>query len=68
MSLGRHPGMFLAGIQRLKSLDNRIHPCILPLLHTSLCYALRAALRAFKFDPVKFVGPAYGYSNLLQAD
>jgi len=54
-----------AGIQRLKSLDYSIHPCMLPLLHPSMGYALRAILRLFKFDPVKFVGPAFGCSLKL---
>ena len=54
-----------AGIQRLKSLDYRIHPCTLPLLHPSMGYTLRAILRLFKFDPVKFVGPAVGCSLKL---
>jgi hypothetical protein len=54
-----------AGIQRLKSLDYSIHPCMLPLLHPSMGYALQAILRLFKFDPVKFVGPAFGCSLKL---
>ena len=57
-----------AGIQRLESMDYSIHPCMLPLLHPSMGYALQAILRLFKIDPVKFVGPAFGCSNLLQAD
>ena len=57
-----------AGTQRLKSLDYSIHPCMLPLLHPSMGSAQRASFQLFKFDPVKFVGPAFGCSNLLQAD
>jgi hypothetical protein len=54
-----------AGIQRLKSLDYSIHRCMLPLLHPSMGYALLAILRLFKFDPVKFVGAAFGCSLKL---
>jgi len=40
--------MFLAGIQRLMSLDACVTSGVLP-------FALRAALRAFKSDPFGFV-------------
>ena len=43
----------------------KIRPCILPLLHPSMGSALRASLQLFKFDPVKFVGPAKGCSLKL---
>jgi hypothetical protein len=39
------PGDFVAGIPRLKSLDYRIHPCILPL---------RASRWLFKSAPGRF--------------
>jgi len=61
MLLSRDP----ATLNTARSLDYRIHPCILPLLHPSMGYALRAILRLFKFDPVKFVGPAIGCSLKL---
>ena len=44
-----------AGIQRLKSLDYSIHPCMLPLLHPSMGYALQASLWLFtKIDGFNF--------------
>jgi hypothetical protein len=47
--------MFLAGIQWLKTLDYSIHPCMLPLLHPSMGYALQASLWLFtKIDGFNF--------------